>query len=368
MLNPQLNRQGRLVHLLSTEGLSRALITALLDAADQRVGADGRLTAASDASLAQWQVAVWCEAGVEGLGEGARLVDGPAGDALPGLLRGDSVSRLARAATFLGATLAHWPSDGGVFAQPIMPIDAHSAAGTAAPIASGPFQPASAWPAPITGVSITGASITSNPLVPDVLVMRHRASGAAHWAARRTPGPRHIVNAGDGTHEDPVSGLTLVAALRRALPDLTALTVTLVGNLNASAAGRSCLHILTTLGVPEVRLATPPTLAPEVSAALGVQSYVDVDAALVGADVVVVLPMASAHGNPSRRLATCEYRAQYAMSRARLSVACPGAVVLLADGLEQGVEVADDLVPLALNDWGEAVSLAVLQTLIEGEA
>lgn len=325
MLNPQLNRQGRLVHLLSTEGLSRALLTALLDAADRRMGSDGRLRADSDIPLSHWRVALWREEGAalprDGLGAGG-AVAGREDD--PAQSREHSMSRLADAAALLGARVEQWPTD----------------------------HPAPDIPAP-------------SDL--DLLVMRHRASGAAHWAARRTPGPRHIVNAGDGAHEDPVSGLTMVAALRRALPDLTALTVTLVGNLNASAAGRSCLHILTTLGVPEVRLATPPTLAPEVSAALGVQAYVDVDAALVGADVVVVLPMAPAHGQSSRHLSACEYRTQYGVSRARLTAACPAAVVLLADGLESTLEVADDVRPLPLDDWGRAVSLAVLHTLVEGE-
>jgi aspartate carbamoyltransferase catalytic subunit len=333
MLNPQLNRQGRLVHLLSTEGLSRALLTALLDAADRHVGPHAGMQAEPAATLAHWQVAMWREDRAQAFGQPVHTDDAAAeGDGAAELPHDDSPARLAHAAALLGAQVVMWP---------------------------GNMPPSDTPPSSTSAMS------------PDLLIMRHTGSGAAHWVARRTLGPRHIINAGDGAHEDPVAGLTMVAALRRALPDLTALTITLVGNLNASAAGRSCLHILTTLGVPEVRLATPPTLAPEVSGALGVQSYVDVDAALAGADVVVVLPRAATHGDPSRQLSANEYRAQYGLSGARLAAACAGAVVLLAPGLDHGVEVAGDLAPatpLSLSPWGDAVSLAILQTLIEGEA
>src|SRR5215510_9645323 len=53
---------------------------------------------------------------------------------------------------------------------------------------------------------------------PDVIVLRHAASGAPHFVAGRTRAA--VVNAGDGTHEHPTQALLDAFTMRRGCGDL----------------------------------------------------------------------------------------------------------------------------------------------------
>ncbi|MBS1110125.1 MAG: aspartate carbamoyltransferase, partial [Anaeromyxobacteraceae bacterium] len=94
---------------------------------------------------------------------------------------------------------------------------------------------------------------------PDVLVVRHSASGAPNFLARHVG--CSVVSAGDGAHEHPSQGLLDCFTLRERFGSLEGRTVAIVGDISHSRVARSDLHSLPKLGA-KVRLCGPPTMIP----------------------------------------------------------------------------------------------------------
>ena len=104
-----------------------------------------------------------------------------------------------------------------------------------------------------------------------------------------------VLNAGDGQHEHPTQALLDALTLRHALRDaraadgdLNGLTVTICGDVLHSRVARSNILCLQALGA-SVRVCAPPALMPAGIEAMGVEPFHDFDAALAGADVVMML-------------------------------------------------------------------------------
>jgi aspartate carbamoyltransferase (EC 2.1.3.2) len=96
----------------------------------------------------------------------------------------------------------------------------------------------------------------------DLFVVRHEATGAAHFFAQHAGPGVAILNAGDGCHAHPTQALLDAFTIRRHRPDLERLTVAIVGDLLHSRVARSDIHALRTLGVREIRAIGPRTLVP----------------------------------------------------------------------------------------------------------
>src|ERR1700694_3300618 len=63
------------------------------------------------------------------------------------------------------------------------------------------------------GETLIDTAVTLNAMHPDILVVRHHASGAVELLARKVDGS--VVNAGDGAHEHPTQALLDALTIRR---------------------------------------------------------------------------------------------------------------------------------------------------------
>lgn len=320
MLNPQLDRRGELIHLLTTEGLPRRHVERLLDAAAGFAQEDAAAASASAATHAKTP-------GTPAAPSGAPLdlplyLGLPADDAA---LRRDYESAARR----LGL-------------RPIVLDD---------------DLPAGNIPAPAADLS------------PGILVLRHAASGAAVSAAAAAPPGLRILNAGDGIHADPLPALARVAAMLRARQDLTHLAVALVGDIRHSAVARSLIHAFTTLGVPEVRATAPRTLLPDGLPQLGVRACATLQECLADADVVIVLPLHIESLSGALLPSAREYAAACGLTAARLAAAKPDALLLPGGRLTPGIEVDGELaasltaIDAQLADTERHLRLAALSVL-----
>src|SRR5262250_809990 len=97
------------------------------------------------------------------------------------------------------------------------------------------------------GETLLDTAITLNAMHPDILVVRHHASGAVALLARKVDCA--VINAGDGAHEHPTQAL------------LDALTVAICGDIAHSRVARSNIILLNALGA-RVRVVAPSTLLP----------------------------------------------------------------------------------------------------------
>ena len=90
---------------------------------------------------------------------------------------------------------------------------------------------------------------------PDVLVVRHSASGAAALLSPKVGCA--VVNAGDGRHEHPTQALLDLLSLRRAFGDVGGLTIAICGAIAHSRGAGATVALLSMMG-PRVRLTAPP--------------------------------------------------------------------------------------------------------------
>ncbi|EYF03163.1 aspartate carbamoyltransferase catalytic subunit [Chondromyces apiculatus] len=201
---------------------------------------------------------------------------------------------------------------------------------------------------------------------PDVLVIRHGASGALHHVAPRVRAA--VVNAGDGMHEHPTQALLDAFTIRRQKGKVEGLTVTICGDILHSRVARSNVHLLKALGA-QVRLAGPRTLLPAAAASLGAEVFHRLEPALEGADVVMMLRIQRERLQGAFLPTSREYSRVFGLNAARLRLARPDAMVMHPGPVNRGVEidpaVADGEQSVILDqvEAGVAVRMAVLWML-----
>ncbi|MCO7237521.1 aspartate carbamoyltransferase catalytic subunit, partial [Cobetia sp. Dlab-2-U] len=176
------------------------------------------------------------------------------------------------------------------------------------------------------GETLIDTAMTLNAMKPDVLVVRHSASGGAKLLSRKVDCA--VVNAGDGTHEHPTQGLLDTLTIRRNKGQIEGLKVVICGDITHSRVARSTTLALHLLGA-EVHLCAPRTLMPSGTETWGAASATsDFDAALAGADVVMMLRLQLERMDgaylPSRR----EYFRYFGLTQERLSLAKDDALVM----------------------------------------
>jgi aspartate carbamoyltransferase catalytic subunit len=216
-------------------------------------------------------------------------------------------------------------------------------------------------PVPLQPQAAEALAETVAALAPGVLVLRHGLSGAAHCAAAHAASDLRVLNAGDGRHADPIPALALVQAIIDIKPDLTSVVVSLVGDIRHSRVARSVIHLLTTLGVPEVRAAAPRTLLPDGLAQLGVRACATLQECLSDADVVIALPLNVEEISGAQLPSAREYAGTHGLTPAGLAAAKRDMLLLPAGRLVPGVEVDGDIA--AGIEPTEARLAAIEQTL-----
>jgi aspartate carbamoyltransferase catalytic subunit len=208
-------------------------------------------------------------------------------------------------------------------------------------------------------------------MAPDVLVMRHPASGAPYFVARRLGAS--VVNAGDGMHEHPTQALLDAFTIREAKGTLSGLKVAIVGDLLHSRVFRSNLSLLKKMG-SEVVIAGPPTLIPAEVEKLGARVAPSIDEALAGADVVMMLRVQRERMEGAYFPSEREYFRLFALTSARLARAKPEVIIMHPGPMNRGLEiesaVADGPYSVILEQVanGVAVRMAVLYLLGGGAA
>ena len=316
MLNPQLGADGRLKHLITLDGLPKAILTEILD------------IAAPFTEVAEREV-----------------------KKLP-LLRGKSVFNLffensTRTRTTFEIAAKRLSAD-----VVNLNINTSSAA---------------------KGESLLDTVDNLCAMQADMFVVRHAASGAPMLIAQHLQNTGrdhiHVVNAGDGRHAHPTQGLLDMYTIRHFKQDFTNLTVAIVGDVLHSRVARSQIAALTTLGVPEVRVIGPKTLLPTEVERLGVRVFHDMSEGLRGVDVVMMLRLQNERMNGALLPTPQEYYKIWGLTAEKLALAKPDAIVMHPGPMNRGVEidsaVADGAQAVILPQvtFGIAVRMAVMSML-----
>ena len=217
------------------------------------------------------------------------------------------------------------------------------------------------------GETLIDTAMTLNAMHADAIVIRHQSSGAVQLIGDKVDCP--VLNAGDGQHEHPTQALLDALTIRHAKRDFNGLAVTICGDILHSRVARSNILCLTSLGA-QVRVCAPPALMPADIEAMRVTPYYDFDAALDGADVVMMLrlQLERMEGRfvPSPR----EYRLLYGLTPERLARADSRALVMHPGPMNRGIEIDSAVADLADRslitrqvEMGVAIRMACLDVL-----
>jgi aspartate carbamoyltransferase catalytic subunit len=312
MRNPQLNDKGELQHLLTIEGLPRAVLTHILDTATSFVGVTEREV-----------------------------------KKVP-LLRGKSVFNLffeASTRTRTTFEIAAKRLSADVINLNIA-VSSHT-----------------------KGETLLDTVDNLSAMHADMFVVRHAQSGAPHLIASHVASHLHVVNAGDGRHAHPTQGLLDLYTIRHFKKDFTRLSVAIVGDVLHSRVARSLIHALTVMGTPDLRVIGPMTLIPAGAEKLGVRVFYDLEQGLRDVDVVVMLRLQSERMRGALLPSAQEFFKYYGLTPEKLALAKPDAIVMHPGPLNRGVEidsaVADGAHAVILSQvrFGIAVRMAVMSIL-----
>jgi aspartate carbamoyltransferase catalytic subunit len=203
----------------------------------------------------------------------------------------------------------------------------------------------------------------------DMFVVRHAQSGAAHLIAKHVAPEIHVINAGDGRHAHPTQALLDMFTIRHYKKEFHNLRVAIVGDILHSRVARSQIHALTTLGVPEVRVIAPKTLLPSHVEQLGVRVFHDMAKGLRDVDVVLMLRLQNERMQGAALPSAQEYFKYYGLTQEKLALAKADAIVMHPGPMNRGIEidssVADGAQSVILPQvtFGIAVRMAVMSTL-----
>ncbi|MCJ2183219.1 aspartate carbamoyltransferase catalytic subunit [Novosphingobium sp. 1949] len=217
------------------------------------------------------------------------------------------------------------------------------------------------------GETLIDTAMTLNAMRADAIVIRHSSSGAVQLIADKVDCP--VLNAGDGQHEHPTQALLDALTIRHAKRAFNGLRVTICGDILHSRVARSNILCLTSLGA-DVRVCAPPALMPADIERMNVTVFHDFDAALAGADVVMMLrlQMERMEGQfiPSPR----EYRHLYGLSQERLQLAESNALVMHPGPMNRGIEIESNVADMIGRsqittqvEMGVAMRMACLEVL-----
>ncbi len=174
----------------------------------------------------------------------------------------------------------------------------------------------------------------------DMFVVRHNASGAAHYIANRVAPGISVINAGDGSHSHPTQAMLDMFTIRRNKgADFGRLRVAIIGDVLHSRVARSQIHALNILNTGNVRVIAPKTLVPAGIEDMGVELFHDMEDGLRDADVVIALRLQKERMQGALLPSEQEYYRMYGLTRERLRLAKPDAIVMHPGPINRGVEI-----------------------------
>jgi len=278
----QLNDQGKLRHFLTTDGLSKEVLTEIMDVAES-------FSSVSDQAVKK----------------------------VP-LLRGKTIVNLF----FENSTRTRTTFDLAAKRLSADVINLNIATSAAS-----------------KGESILDTIRNLEAMQADMFVIRHADSGAAHFIARHVAPHVSVINAGDGRHAHPTQAMLDMFTIRREKKEFSDLKVAIIGDILHSRVARSQIQALNILGAKEVRVIAPKTLLPSNMDALGAHVYGDLRSGLDDVDVIIMLRLQRERMRGALLPSEHEYFEYFGLTEKKLAYAKPDVTVMHPGPINRGIEM-----------------------------
>lgn len=177
----------------------------------------------------------------------------------------------------------------------------------------------------------------------DIFVIRHGTPRIPELIAQNVGNDVHIINGGDGNHAHPTQGLLDTFTIRRFKKDFSELKVAIVGDIKHSRVARSEICALSTLGVPEIRIIGPENLMPDDLDHLNLIHFNNLNRGLKNVDVIMMLRLQKERMDDGDIPSEEEYFKQYGLKREHLKIAHPDAIIMHPGPINRGIEIESEV-------------------------
>ncbi len=221
------------------------------------------------------------------------------------------------------------------------------------------------------GESLRDTVLNLQAMQCQLFVIRHGSSGAAHFVAQQVNPFVAVINAGDGCHAHPTQALLDMFTIRKHRGDFQKLRVAIVGDILHSRVARSQIHALQLMRAGEIRAIGPKTLLPAHLEQLGVKVFHDLSQGLQGVDVIMMLRLQTERMQKGLLPKGNSYYRLYGLTSETLAMANPNALIIHPGPVNRGVEIQSDIadspnaVILDQVTNGIAIRMAVMSLLME---
>ena len=208
----------------------------------------------------------------------------------------------------------------------------------------------------------------------DIFVVRHNISRAPIEIANHVPDYVHVINAGDGSHQHPTQGLLDVYTMRHFKKDFSKLSVAIIGDILHSRVAKSNIYALTTLGYNDIRAIGPESLLPSDLArdlsSLGVKIFHKIEDGIKDVDVVMTLRIQKERMEQGQVPEGAAFFKQFGLNQERLAKAKSDAIVMHPGPMNRGVEIDSSIadgnqsVILSQVTFGIAIRMAVMSIVV----
>lgn len=190
------------------------------------------------------------------------------------------------------------------------------------------------------GETIVDTATTLNAMHPDILVVRHHASGTPQLLSNHIDAA--IINAGDGRHEHPTQALLDALTIKRRFGRIEGLRIAICGDIANSRVARSNLYLLGGLGA-EIRFVSPSTLLPPAIGDMGVSIYHDMTQGIKECDIVMMLRLQTERMEGRETPSQHEYFNLFGLDSHKLEQAAPKAMIMHPGPMNRGVEIDSEI-------------------------
>ncbi len=226
----------------------------------------------------------------------------------------------------------------------------------------------------VKGESMLDTIYTLEACHVDVFVIRDSEAGVTELVATHVGKHASVLSAGEAHLAHPTQGLLDALTILQAKQKFDGLKVAIVGDVRHSRVARSAWHVLSTLGVGEIRLVAPRALMPYAGEFGECERFNSLEGGIAGVDVVMMLRIQKERMETAQIPDADRYFHKFGLSMEKLAKAAPDAIVMHPQPMNRGIEIASDVADgpqsVIRNQVrnGVAVRMAVLEAVIEGRA
>ena len=222
----------------------------------------------------------------------------------------------------------------------------------------------------VKGESVLDTVYTLQAMAVDVFVIRDAEPGVGQYVAEHVADQVSVLSAGEAHLSHPTQGLLDALTILQFKGGFRDLVVAVVGDVRHSRVARSAYQVFTALEVGELRIVAPDALMPDPGEMPGALRSNSLEDGIAHADVVMMLRIQKERMAEAAIPDPHDYFARWGLTKQRLRLARPEAIVMHPGPMNREIEIASDVadgphsVIRQQVSNGVAVRMAVLETVI----